>query len=480
MRYVKIDDVKAGMCLAYTIFDEYGHTLICSGSVLSDIYINRLMSLGFDGVYITDELSEDIKIEPAISPELRSEGLICVRENNIDKCKEVASKIVEQLINKNNISLDLTDLRSFDGYTFAHSVNVAVLSCIIGFGLKMSEKDLYQVVIAALLHDMGKILIPTQILNKNGRLTHDEYEIMKSHALLSYDMISERWDISSHTKVAVKYHHENVDGSGYPDGIMGDEMSIYTKILHVADVYDALISKRPYKNPYSPYEACEYLMGACGIMFDAKVVESLLMYVPFYPKGTQVTLSDGREAIIVDNYGPRNLRPLIRLLNGAEIDLLKRQNYNITILHGTNEEVTDPRIFEPERLKMIMNRKRINIMAIDNMSINLSGLKAVLQSVYDIKTFCNPEDALRYIRNKDDIDLIIMELNLPGINGIELIARVNEITGSTIPVMFTLDNYDRDVIYKCRKAGAKGYIVRPYKSTYIKSEINRILSVGSD
>lgn len=87
---------------------------------------------------------------------------------------------------------------------------------------------------------------------------------MKTHSKLSYKFIKERWDISAQVKTAVLYHHENVDGSGYPEGIDGDSMTIFTKILHVADVYDALISRRPYKSPYPSYEACEYLMGAGG------------------------------------------------------------------------------------------------------------------------------------------------------------------------------------------------------------------------
>lgn len=258
MRYIRMSDAKPGMCLAYNMYDADGHTLICSGSTLSKFYIKKLNEYGFNGVYINDDLSEDIEIEPVISPDLRTEGLVTVRNSDVDGCKEVAKKIVSQVLHKGVLSLDLTDLRCFDGYTYAHSVNVAVLACIIGFGLKMNEASLEQLVMAGLLHDLGKLVIPPEILNKPARLTNDEYEVMKQHATLSYEMIKERWDISAQVKAAVLYHHENVDGSGYPQGIYGDNMTIFTKILHVADVYDALVSRRPYKNPYSPFEACEF------------------------------------------------------------------------------------------------------------------------------------------------------------------------------------------------------------------------------
>lgn len=469
-------DARPGMRLAYNMYDADGHTLICSGSTLSDFYIKKLNEFGFDGVYINDELSKDIQIDPVITSDLRTEGMRNVRSSNVDGCKGVAKKIVDQILNKGALLLDLTDLRCFDGYTYAHSVNVAVLSCIIGFGLKMNEEALEQLVIAGLLHDLGKLVIPPEILNKPARLTNEEYEIMKTHSTLSYEIIKERWDISSQVKAAVLYHHENEDGSGYPAGIDGDGMTIYTKILHVADVYDALVSKRPYKNPYSPYEACEYLMGAGGIMFDPKVVESLLLYVPFYPKGTQVELSDGREGIIVENAGNRNLRPLLRLLDGTMIDLLQQENYNLTILHGTNEEVIDPCIGEAERRKMLTPFKKYHIMIIDDMLINLQTFRGFLQNAYDLNLQTSVGQALLHLKRGAEPDLIILDMDMPGMNGIDVAAKIRDLTGDSVPVLFVIDNYDKGLVARCRKAGAAGYIVRPYKPVYVKAEIKRILS----
>lgn len=476
MRYIKMKDARPGMCLAYNMYDADGHTLICSGSMLSQFYIKKLNEYGFDGVYINDELSKDIRIEPVISPDLRTEGMINVRSSNVDGCKGVAKKIVDQVLNKGALSLDLTDLRCFDCYTYAHSVNVAVLSCIIGFGLKMNEESLEQLVMAGLLHDLGKLVIPPEILNKPARLTNDEYEVMKTHSTLSYEMIRERWDISAQVKAAVLYHHENVDGSGYPKGIDGDSMTIFTKILHVADVYDALVSRRPYKNPYSPYEACEFLMGAGGIMFDPKVVESLLLYVPFYPKGTQVELSDGREGIIVENSGSRNLRPLLRLLDGTMIDLFEQENYNLTILHGTNEDVVDPGIGEAERRKMLTPFKKYRIMIVDDMLINLQTFRGFLQNAYDLSLLTSIGQALLQLKRQAEPDLVILDMDMPEMNGIDAAAKIRDFTGNAVPILFVIDSYDKSLVARCRKAGAAGYIVRPYKPVYVKAEIKRILA----
>lgn len=141
-----------------------------------------------------------------------------MQENDIDRCAEIAQQIVENLLSRENVCLDMTDLRSYDDYTYAHSVNVAVLCCVIGMGMGMSERDLNYLVTAALLHDLGKLAIPKEILNKPGRLTPDEYQLMKTHSTRSYQLLSKRWNISAHIKQTVLLHHENVDGSGYPQG----------------------------------------------------------------------------------------------------------------------------------------------------------------------------------------------------------------------------------------------------------------------
>jgi HD-GYP domain-containing protein (c-di-GMP phosphodiesterase class II)/CheY-like chemotaxis protein len=470
-----MNDAKPGMRLAYNIYDAEGHTLICKGSVLSEFYVKKLNEYGFSGIYISDALSDDIKIEPIITSDLRTEGLNRVKNSDVDGCKGVAKKIVEQILTKGVLSLDLKDLRSFDGYTYAHSVNVAVLSCIIGFGLKLNDDELEQLVMAGLLHDLGKLQIPSEILNKPSRLTKPEYEIMKTHARLSYEMIRERWDITSYVKTAVLYHHENVDGSGYPEGIDGDSMTIYTKILHVADVYDALVSRRPYKNSYSPYEACEYLMGAGGLMFEPKVVESLMLYVPLYPKGTQVKLSDGREGIIVDNSGTRNLRPLLRLLDGSELDMQDRNNLNLTIIRETNEDIIDPTEIEEERKQMIHNCKN-HIMVIDDMVTNLQAIKGMLGKMYDVSLMKNCDDAILEIKHGHVPDLLIIDMDIPGTSGVEVLNRIKETLDRNVPVLFVIANNARETIVRCRRARAAGYVVRPLKQTYLKAEIRRILT----
>lgn len=354
MRYVSIERAKPGMELADTIFDSNGTVIIGCDCTLNEYYIQRLQELGFGGVYIKDKRFEDIEIAPAIPQRLKTQARDALKSKDIDRCKDVAMEIVNAILSQERISLDMADLRSYDDYTYSHSVNVAVLSGALGMGMQLKLKELEYLVTAALLHDLGKLLIPQEILNKKGRLTPEEFKVMKSHSKLSYELLTENYGISAHVKQTVLFHHENVDGSGYPNGLKGEEQSILIKILHTADVYDALVSKRPYKDPYSPFDAAEYLMGASGTMFDQEVVANFVKIVPLYPKGTEVLLSDGKYYVVLENSDKHNLRPVVRRLeDGVEMDLLNREYMNITIVGADEEQKERQKQDEESRKKMI-------------------------------------------------------------------------------------------------------------------------------
>ncbi|MCR5467875.1 MAG: HD-GYP domain-containing protein [Lachnospiraceae bacterium] len=354
MRYITLDRVIPGMKLAYDILDDSGRVLLGVHGKINHTYIDRLYQYGFHGIYIEDDFSEEIDINSPISPGLRKKGMECLKKMDIDGCRQVASGIVSEMLNDPNLSMNMQDIRSYDNYTYAHSMNVAILCCAMGIGYGLRASELGYITTAALLHDFGKLMIPSEILNKQGRLTPEEYNLIKSHPTMSYQAIKDRQDISAHIKVAVLYHHENVDGSGYPAGIPGEKQTIYTKILHVADVYDALTAARSYKEAYSSFEALEYLMGNCGTLFDLDCVILLEKYVPLFLKGTDVELSDGREAIIVENSGIHNLRPVVKLYSGHKLDLLEPQNLNITIVKSQGKKLGMSEKTEYSRRSMMM------------------------------------------------------------------------------------------------------------------------------
>ncbi len=485
MRYVPIENIKPGMILGYEIFDDAGHILIPKGVMLTETYLKRLAKFNFDGIYVDDFLTNEIVVEPVISPELRAESMECIKNGDIDGCMGAAVRIVNEILAKDVISFDLMDLRTFDNYTYAHSVNVAVLSCVVGMGMNLEQEDLVNLAIAGLLHDIGKTKLPQEILNKPTRLTKEEYELIKSHPTLSHQMIASRLDIDDDVKLAIIAHHENIDGSGYPNGAEGYQLNLYARILRVADNYDALISKRPYKEAYYPLDAAEYLMGGGGFLFDQKVVEVFLQYVPFYAKGTEVMLSNGMFGVIADNTGEHNLRPVIQLFSGTLIDLNEPKNLNITIGLPDDEREERLMLAEKERNAMVgavgQYRGNINkprIVAVDDMLTNLQALRTILQDEFEVILLKSGKQAIKFFEEaKNEYpEIVLMDINMPEVDGISAARQINSITNSNVPIVFVSAVRDRDTVIRCRALDPAGYIARPYKPGYVRSEVKRILT----
>lgn len=473
MRYIPIDNVKPGEVIAYDLFDREGRVLVASGMAITRQMIDRLKTQGYPGLYIGDQISQDITIPPALSPLLRATAMECIRTLNVKQSVPVSNSIVEELLKKHIISLDLRDIRGFDDYTYAHSVNVAVLSCLLGIGMHLSREELVTIVNAAILHDFGKMYIPDNILNKNSQLTPDEYEIMKKHAERSYNIIKDKTYLSDDVKQAVLMHHENEDGSGYPNGTSGKNIPIAAKILHVADVYDALISDRPYKRGYTNGMAAEYLMGASTILFDKDVVECFVRMVPLYPLGSEILLSTGDSCIVLDNTGLNNLRPKVRRISdGKTIDLTDRENIMLTIRASDEEYVMKN---ENRRREMMDTSAKKKILVVDDMKTNLQMLRDILSPRYNVSLLKSGEQTLTYLKKNSKPDMIIMDIDMPEMKGTECVDIINREYDYSIPILFVSALSNMDIVLECKKLKAAGYIVRPYNAVYILSEIERII-----
>ncbi|MDD5935987.1 MAG: response regulator, partial [Clostridiales bacterium] len=469
MRYITIEKALPGMKLAKPVYDNLNHILLSDGSELSKEYIDNLKRRGYPGIYITDSLTEDIFIEETISAELRNKGVEALRNNDIDTTLEVAKKIVDQILHSKTVSLDMVDLRTFDDYTYRHSVNVAVMSGIIGMYLNLNETDLVNLCVAGILHDLGKLMIDPQILNKPARLTKEEFQCIKDHPALAVELIKDRWNVSATSRSGIMFHHENEDGSGYPKGLVGDEIHLFAKIIHVADVYDALTSKRPYKKPYDRSEAIEYLLGGANILFDEKVVHAFTRAVPVYPKGISVYLSDGREAVIVENTS-NPIRPKIRLLDGKQINLNEARDYrNITIQSTSNVQTDFSDEIGIHHNDLRQECKKILI--VDDMVTNLQLLRSVLENSYKVIMVKSGIQALDYLKTNEKPNLILMDVDLPVMNGIETVKRIREEIDSDIKVIFVTALSDRQTVLKCQAQKAIDYIVRPFHSVYVQERI---------
>lgn len=334
MRYLKMSDIKENMILGNSLLDNNGNILIRQGNTINSILLKRLNTLDIQGLYIDDYLGRDIEIDQLVDIEVRKEAIKSLIDKKYSESIQCAKSIVKELSKRDSLQVNYITTSIKSNYTYNHAVSTCVYATIIGLALGFNEEQLNDVAVAAMLADIGKKELPQDILHKEGKLTKEEYKIVKQHPKKSYDIVTELYDISSKSRNAILYHHENIDGSGYY-GINEKQQTIYTRIVHLADVYSALIMDRPWRKAFSVSEAIEMIMGNAGTMFDVEVVKAFTSKFPIYPLGVTVNLSNGEKAIIANNEH-NTIRPIIRVFNNNDdklIDLSDNKDYlNVTII----------------------------------------------------------------------------------------------------------------------------------------------------
>ena len=362
--FVRTRDLRKGMRIDQEVENSRGHSLIVRGSYLDEYQIEALKKLNINGVYIKEGEEDD-------NPSSVAEPTSAIAKNNISKYREadpakvslsvsvkkrisegiqhlysdtsnphfiqttttITSDLMRAIDDNAAVAVDISALKTSDEYTFKHSVDVATMSMIVAKNMQMSQQDVYNIGIAGLLHDMGKSKIPLNILNKPGKLTDEEFSIIKEHSLLGYRIIKEKNEFNDSICFAVLQHHEKMNGSGYPMGVSSDKIVPYAKILSVVDVYDALVTERPYKKAFSQRTAVEMVMSMSEEL-DITAMRSFLSSVILYPVDSTVELSNGEKARVVKNSALSVLRPtVVGLQSGTVYNLAEDLSCaNIVIL----------------------------------------------------------------------------------------------------------------------------------------------------
>ncbi|WP_350342899.1 HD-GYP domain-containing protein [Proteinivorax tanatarense] len=344
MRFVPTNCLREGMVLGKTLLGENGQVLLSRGVEIKELYIDKIRDIGYNGVYIKDEFTEEIYVSGIISDNLRVKTVQKLKEfsgtvgdenyleiGGLQQCVEM---IVDEILNNSNLMVNMIDLKVFDNYTFYHSVNVAVLSIVIGVGMGLSKQKLYELGLAALLHDIGKVFVPKEVLNKKGDLNDSEINIIRQHTKIGYKYLKEKHDVPVQAYLGALQHHERYDGTGYPNQLYQNKISLFGRIISVSDVYDALTSDRPYRTALSPSEGMEYIWGGGGTMFDPEIVEVFSKKVAPYPVGTKVRLSNGLFGVVLKNFEDSCIRPLLKVHDNGKtwkVNLRDRQWYDVTI-----------------------------------------------------------------------------------------------------------------------------------------------------
>ena len=328
MKSIYLNDLTPGMHLAKPIYSLNGDLLLENGVEINERIITSIRNTGISAVYIYDETLIDIHtkletinimykhFEECMDVESFPKRKGVIPDKSFEDIKEVMNKIFDIIKNNDGVLVSINKIMGKDFYTYEHSLNVSVLSVLVGLEMGYDEQIVIDIGIGALLHDIGKILITDSILNKPGKLTKDEYEIIKKHPVFGYDFIKDNDELSELTKEIVLYHHERIDGSGYPSGVKLNTMKNgkYINIVAFLDVFDAMTNDRIYKEKMPIYMALEFVSSQVPCTLDIRVFEVLKLRIAPFPPGTYVELTTGEKGIVIKNNFIEPTRPIIKVL----------------------------------------------------------------------------------------------------------------------------------------------------------------------
>jgi putative nucleotidyltransferase with HDIG domain len=331
MRLISTKALKPKMVLATTVYNLRGQALIHENVSITERMITRLTEIGIQYVYIKDSLSNGIGLESSFSSAIKQDAVqrieetftqmgkeklstnIMALEKSTKQFKSIIDTILTEIKMNRDILTVLTDVYAYDSYIFHHSFNVTLYTLSIGVELKLTQKQLEQLGLGAILHDIGKMLVSEEILLKPGKLTANEFAEIQKHTEYGFNILRQLQTVSLLVAHCAYQHHERLDGSGYPRGIIGNEIHPYAKIIAVADVFDAMTTNRVYKKAMLPHQALEILFAGAGTLFEKDVVEAFRRSIAIYPTGMIVDLDDGKKGIVLRQNKSVSERPVLRI-----------------------------------------------------------------------------------------------------------------------------------------------------------------------
>lgn len=360
LKKIKVKDVRLGMYIQEVCGSWMDHPFWKNSFMLTeDKDLNTLKNCGLDEVWIDTNIGLDIDADIAalsqkeeelkVESELKkieqnsqkNEVLVSlqveliaakkihtkaketvvsifsdVRMGNALKLDDVASLVdeIDKSIARNpSAMINLSRLKNTDNYTYLHSVAVCVLMIALGRQLGLKDEVLKQAGIAGLLHDIGKIFIPNEVLNKPGKLTDEEFNIVKAHPLKGWGFLKDSNEVNDLVLDVCRHHHERVDGMGYPDKLSGEALTLFARMGAVCDVYDAITSNRCYKKGWEPAESIRKMAEWKNGHFDEVIFHAFVKTVGIYPTGTLLKLKSGRLGVVTDQSKKSLVKPIVKV-----------------------------------------------------------------------------------------------------------------------------------------------------------------------
>lgn len=246
------------------------------------------------------------------------------KQIELEQIDPMVAQMTSSIFRNKDALLSLCRIKNKDDYTFLHSVSVGALLISFARALEL-DRDIIQLLgVGGMLHDVGKMQVANEVLNKPGKFSDDEFQLMKSHVVHSRTILEATPGITQVSIDVAAQHHERFDGSGYPHGLKGEEMSVYGQMASIVDVYDAITSDRCYHKGMSPTEALRKMLEWSKFHFNPKLVHAFIRTIGIYPVGTLVMLESGKIAIVIEQYEKNLVLPLVRVVFNA------KKNYYVT------------------------------------------------------------------------------------------------------------------------------------------------------
>lgn len=347
MNFQLIRNLRGNEVLAKTIYNDDGKVMLPSGIKLKRNIINTLKNHGFYYVYIKDNFDaslDDNLIKKTKLSAIESmpdifNSILDGDKNKITECILNIENIVDTIINDNNININLYEIQEYDEHLYIHCVDTGIMAILIGKNLNLSPKELKSLGTGAFLHDIGKIKISSKIINKKGSLTTSEYDIVKRHPILGYNILKSAGITDNIILSCVFQHHERIDGTGYPLSLTQEKISYFAKIISICDVYTAISANRSYRPRFNPNEAYEYILSGVNSSFDSDLVNCFKKTFSIYPIGCKIKLSNGLQGEVIGQNKGFPDRPKLKItydtinnlsVEAYELDLLEKIHLAIT------------------------------------------------------------------------------------------------------------------------------------------------------
>ncbi|MGC8770390.1 MAG: HD-GYP domain-containing protein [Brevinematia bacterium] len=361
-----------GMVLQGDLYTELGEKVANAKEPLPKELIEELKLKGIKKVYYSKPIPKKIKDLPeVIKPETLEKGFLVSQEvaKNIEGDKPLPVKDIENTVesfmgeissSKPEAILNMLELKEYDEYTYTHSVNVSLISIMFANFLKWDDKKIKDLGVGAILHDMGKILIPKEIINKNGKLTNEEFELVKKHTIYGYEIVKAYKEFNETVQLIPLLHHECYNGTGYPFGLSGEKIDEVAQVVSLADFFDAIVTKRSYKPGYPFWNAFLSIQHNTGTKFIPRLaiefvnkMPQKLAGEPVLKVGDFVLLNTKEIAEIVELSDKSTLKPTVKIYINSKQQKVK---FPIVVMLEVDQTRTIEKIIDDEKALDVLRK----------------------------------------------------------------------------------------------------------------------------